>query len=236
MTMTKKLLLVAALLLAPLAARAYECFPSGLLPQLGMGTAWRTTTTAAGFSKAWWCALPVRQGDAQGKTYWALQIFSVHNDDLDLAKFSAAAGRVATAADPKKQADAEVMAARVALTPGTQKHYEYRQLWYVACLDLRVNPPAVWDPKPDNWVGPYVTEVAWCGSPPVPPTSTEVWKATGSTIFKFAGARLTGITGRRAAAGAVCVHSGTRIVVGSFTYMPLEGGAPDEVTACAKQQ
>ncbi len=40
----KALIFLLAPLLSPL-ARAYECFPSGLLPQLGDGTAWRTTTT-----------------------------------------------------------------------------------------------------------------------------------------------------------------------------------------------
>lgn len=171
----KKLLIAAALLIAATVVKAYDCFPSGLLPQLGEGTAWRTTTTAAGYSKAWWCALPARQGDLQGKTYWRPQVFPVHKDDQDLVKFAAAATRVAAASDPKAQADAEVLAAKVALTAGSLKQYEYHQLWYTACKDLQLQanwpPGVVFDPKPADWVGAHVTEPGWCGAAPVlPPT------------------------------------------------------------------
>ncbi len=232
-----KFILLVVAFLFPALSHSYDCFPSGLLPQLGDGTAWRTTTTPAGFTKSWWCRLPVRQGDKPDKWYWAPQFFPVHISDQDLVKFAAAAGRVATAADPKAQADAEVLAARVAVPAGSRKAYEYAQLIYVACLDLRINPPAgvVFDPKPADWVGPYVTEPAWCGVAPVPPVSTETWRATGGTIFLFNGTRLTASTVRRATAGATCNSSAGRSVVGSSTYMPLASGPLTEATACVKQ-
>lgn len=174
-----KRLLTFVLLLASTCANAaiYDCIPSGLLPQLGEGTGWRTTTTAAGFSKAWWCALPVRQNDLPNKVYWARQIFPVHKDDLDLVKFAGAAARVAAAADPKAQADAEVLAAQVAVTPGSLKAYEYQMLKYTACKDLQLqaNWPAgvVFDPKPTGVTYAWVTEEGWCGAVPVLPPAYE---------------------------------------------------------------
>ena len=59
-------------------AIAHDCFPSGLSPQLGEGSAWRTAITPAGSTKAWWCKLPARPGDAAGKECWRPQFFSVH--------------------------------------------------------------------------------------------------------------------------------------------------------------
>lgn len=173
----KRLLIAMALLAIVTAAKAYECFPSGLLPQLGEGTSWRTTTTAAGYSKAWWCQLPARQGDLQGKVYWRAQIFPVHKDDQDLVKFAAAAARVAAASDPRVQADAEVTAAQAAVMAGTLKAYEYAQLIYTACKDLQLQanwpPGVVFDPKPTGWVGAHVTEPDWCGPVPVLPSAFE---------------------------------------------------------------
>lgn len=174
----KRLLIAVALLAATASVKAYQCFPSGLLPQLGAGTAWRTTTTAAGYTKAWWCVLPARQGDLATKQYWTPQFFPVHKDDQDLVKFAAAATTVAAASDPKAQADAEVLAAKVALTPGSLKAYEYHLLWYTACKDLQLqaNWPTgvVFDPRPADYVGAYVTEPGWCGAEPVLPPAYEL--------------------------------------------------------------
>lgn len=170
-------------------AAAYDCFPVGLMPQLGLGTAWRTTTQPFGFAKAWWCLMPARTGDVSGKQYWQRQIFPVHNDDVDRVKFAAAAARVAAASDSVAQANAEVTAGQVTYAAGSRKQYEYAVLRYAACQDLRANPPpgVVFDPKPPGSTEPWVSEPAWCGAPPVPPTTpptTAQYVVTGTAAYQ----------------------------------------------------
>jgi len=68
---------------------------------------------------------------------------------------------------------------------------------------------------------------------PSPPVPQQGWTATGGTIFKFSGGRLTAPTVRKATKGAQCDGS-TVVTAGAFVYQGLVGGAADEKTACEK--
>lgn len=211
-------------------AQAYDCFPSLWIPTPGQGTAARTTSTSFGYTKAWWCHLPTRQNDLPDKWYWAAQFFRVHNSDQNLTLFAAAAGRVAVAADPLAQANAEIAAANVPTTPGSQKAYEYAQLFWLACNDLKANPPVVFDtPLPDNW----------CGAAPVPPATAEKWNTPLFGTFRLynftsAGKLGTTISGRTAGPNQPCDCTVTKILSGTATYCPVASAAQTEVTLCQR--
>ena len=221
-----KYLITLVLTLFTCASHAYDCLPTTWVPIVGTGSPVRTVTTSYGYVKTWWCKLPARQGDAAGKEYWRRQIFMVHNTDQNLTAFAAAAGRVASAADPMKQANLEFVANYKVTTPGTQKAYEYDQLWYLGCKDLQANLPANLDsPKP--------AEIAdWCGDPPVAPISVD-YKTISTIAYNTTSGGLVNIAGT-ITRGLTCDCT-SPLKIGTATYCTFTGAAKPTIRAsCAK--
>jgi hypothetical protein len=232
----KRILLIVALLL-PFAARAYDCFPSQFTFSPATGTAYRTVSSAWGEIDVWWCHLPTRQGDLPTKWYWQAQRFPIPNKCKDYRVFATALGRILAAPDMLMQAHLENDGAACPIV-GDQERYELALLYYRGCKLLQdsanwpagitFDRPAVEDPAK-----PSVYSPAWCGAEPVPPAAPpDTWRAAGGTIFTYSAGRLTGATVRKATVGALCNGSTVRVVVGSTTYMALDGGPATEATAC----
>lgn len=169
----KRILILAALLLASLQATAADCFPSQLALTPGAGTPSRSMSTDFGSIDVWFCRLPVRAGDLPNKWYWATQFFPVPNKCRDVAIFAAAAGRVAAASEPIAQARAEIKAAACPIV-GEAEIYEWRRLKYLGCKLLQ--EPASWPvgvtfdrPDSEDPLRPSIYSPDWCGAAPVPP-------------------------------------------------------------------
>jgi hypothetical protein len=188
----------------------------------------RTVTTDKGQAWAWWCTAPLPAG--QTTATWTRNVFSVLNAERKPAAFLAAAARVAIAADPLAQLNAEVAAATVVPAPGSVDEYDDKTLQYLGCLEI-VKPPY---PIAGDWAP---LDPAICGAAPVPPVlpgPTGAWKATGASIFLSAAGKLTAVTSRKATVGAICDDTVAPIIVGLTTYLPVVGGPPNERTACRK--
>lgn len=168
-----------------------------------------------GHGYAWWCD--------KGTGQWVAQFERVHNADRDLTKWAAASARVATSLNPVQQVTIELQAAYVPAAAGSQKDYENKMLIWSACDKARQAPPPTVDPLP----------ATWCGAQPQAPAAA-AWRATGNTIFTTASGRISGVTSRKATPGAPCDGTVKAIVVGLTTYLPLQGGAANEATACTK--
>jgi len=104
---------------------------------------------------------------------------------------------------------------------GSQDEIDLELLRYAACQAMVASPPSSL-----GWTAPGPS----CVLKVFPPT-VEVWKATGGTIFTFAAGKLTGVTSRKATAGAAC-NCAARYATASTTYCPLASGPPTEATAC----
>lgn len=193
-------------------------------------------TSPAGKANVWWCLLPARQGDVANRQYWRMQIYPVHNDDANKLVLVAAAGRIVVASDPIAQAWSEVNAARIALVPGSQKDYEYKQLAWLGCERLRVTP------LPNGTVLDPPLAADHCGVMPIPST---VAPALYYIVAPFPGATrratypFVGGVRSTLANGSIAILNGTlptpvtqpRVTEGTTTYCGLIG-LPTSIVAC----
>jgi hypothetical protein len=119
---------------------------------------------------------------------------------------------------------------------GTKAFDDWQSLLYAACLQGAVLPP--WPAASGvTYPLPAASAVITC-TPPVAtyvPPAVETWVAKGGTIFTYANGKLTGLTTRKALAGAPATCSVSKAVSTTKIFCQLIGGPTNEVAEVAKQ-
>lgn len=214
-----------ALCLTLLCSNAFAvCFPNILtLPIniVGKDLIEGADARYGGTWKAIWC--PTGRFNAAGAEVWELYTHAVLDKyrTLDGATVFDMGKAILSAPDPVAALDAAIKAREFIPPAGSVDRFNWESLLFAACTEgVRLAP----------FPGQPITRPC---TPPTPIVA-EVWRAGGGTIFTAANGRLTGLTTRKAAAGAKCNNTVSQIVVKGSVYLPLDGGPLTEVTLCTK--
>lgn len=225
----KRLLVLILLVIAPLAHAAFSCIPKTTLTPAAPGTQLRYAKADTGIWVNWWCPVPPTGTQDPAKTWWRQQAWAaltryentVANPVELLQQFS-------TSADPLSVMNATLAASSVVPTTGSLDEYNLKMLHWSACQALIAAPVDIPNADP---ISP-----GYCGTQPVPPPmNTQTWKALGGTIFTYASGKLTGITSKKAAAGAPATCDVSQAIVNSRVFCQLTGGPTNEVAEVTKQ-
>ncbi len=210
-----------------------KCLPSDVFPGVGEGTpyiffetdkvegrvGWCRTDEAAPAGSQMWRALPYQ---------WCVKTKCLSNPS-NLNPF-AVLDQIKASQDKFATAQAIASTLRIPLVAGSEDERQFQIWWSRACKKLKTAPFPVAPPNGFSTTDPPTP--AQCPTEPAPPVDS--WKAIGGSIFTYASGKLTGLTSKKAAAGALATCAQSQAIVGARIFCQLIGGPTNEVTEVIK--
>lgn len=235
----KRLLVLALLLIAPLAHAAFDCIPKTSITPAAPGTQLRYAKADTGIWVNWWCPVPPTGTQDPTKTWWRQQAWAALTKyQNSLPNPIETIYQIGSANDALAALNATATASAVVPAPGSVDEYNYKMLLWSACQALNTPPYDVPDLTPGS-----------CGTQPTAPppgTTTSVYVAAvnGTSTVRQAFPATQNADGSwtrslvstgNATVGATCDCQAIKIspFFGSlFCKVDVPGATTPMVTAC----